>query len=70
MTDLSALTPLELEAIQAYLDHGSHKAAAGALGVPEATLRSRISRAIRASGAKNIAQLTYELGLERCRIAA
>jgi DNA-binding NarL/FixJ family response regulator len=51
----------ELVTLLAYLDAGSHKAAAHRLGISESTSRQRVSQLIRRVGAGNAAQAVWRL---------
>jgi len=51
----------ELVTLFAYLEAGSHKAAAHRLGVSESTARQRISRLMGRVGAQNVAQAAWRL---------
>ncbi len=51
----------ELVTLLAYLDAGSHKAAAHRLGISESTCRQRVSQLIRRVGAGNVAQAVWAL---------
>lgn len=54
----------ELITLLAYLDAGSHKAAAHRLAVSESTCRQRISHLMGRVGAQNVAQATWVLRRE------
>ncbi len=57
-------TPLprrELVTLLAYVDAGSHKAAAHRLGISESTSRQRVSQLIRRVGVTNAAQAVWRL---------
>jgi len=47
--------------LRAYLETGSHKAAAHRLGISESTCRQRVSQLIRRVGARNAAQAVWRL---------
>ncbi len=51
----------ELVTLLAYVDAGSHKAAAHRLGISESTSRQRVSQLIRRVGAGNAAQAVWRL---------
>ncbi len=51
----------ELVTLRAYLEGGSHKAAAHRLGISESTSRQRVSQLIRRVGARNAAQAVWRL---------
>ncbi len=51
----------ELVSLLAYLDAGSHKAAAHRLGISESTSRQRVSQLMRRVGAMNAAQAVWRL---------
>ena len=51
----------ELVTLLAYLETGSHKAAAHRLGISESTARQRVSQLLRRLGACNAAQAVWEL---------
>lgn len=51
----------ELVTLLAYLDTGSHKAAAYRLGISESTSRQRVSQLMRRVGATNAAQAVRRL---------
>ena len=51
----------ELVTLLAYLDAGSHKAAAHRLGISESTCRQRVSQLVRRVGARNAAQAAWRL---------
>ena len=51
----------ELVTLLAYLDAGSHKAAAHRLGISESTSRQRVSQLVRRVGARNAAQAAWRL---------
>jgi DNA-binding NarL/FixJ family response regulator len=57
--DACAIPRRELVTLLAYLDSGSHKAAAHRLGVSESTCRQRVSQLIRRVGARNAAQAVW-----------
>jgi DNA-binding NarL/FixJ family response regulator len=62
MTDRGTGPPRrELVTLLAYLDSGSHKAAAHRLGISESTCRQRVSQLIRRVGARNAAQAVWRL---------
>ena len=62
MTDRGTGPPRrELVTLLAYLDAGSHKAAAHRLGISESTCRQRISQLMRRVGARNAAQAVWRL---------
>lgn len=54
----------ELLTLLAYVETGSHKAAAHRLGIAEATSRRRVSRVIAKVGAENAAQAAWVLRRE------
>lgn len=54
----------ELVTLLAYLETGSHKAAAHSLGISESTSRQRISQLCGRLGAGNAAQAMWELRRE------
>lgn len=54
----------ELITLLAYLETGSHKAAAHRLGISESTCRQRISLLLRRVGARNAAQAIWHLRAE------
>ena len=62
----------ELVTLLAYLEAGSHKAAAHRLGISESTSRHRVSQLIARVGARNAAQATWRLApeLDRERLGA
>ena len=51
----------ELVSLLAYVEMGSHKAAAYRLGISESTSRQRVSQLIRSVGARNAAQAVWRL---------
>ncbi len=51
----------ELVSLLAYVEMGSHKAAAHRLGISESTSRQRVSQLIRRVGARNAAQAAWRL---------
>ena len=51
----------ELVALRAYLETGSHKAAAHRLGISESTSRHRVSQLIGRVGAQSAAQAAWRL---------
>ncbi len=51
----------ELVSLLAYVEMGSHKAAAHRLGISESTSRQRVSQLIRRVGATNAAQAVWRL---------
>lgn len=51
----------ELVTLRAYLETGSHKAAAHSLGIAESTARRRVSQLMARIGAKNVAQAAWRL---------
>ncbi len=51
----------ELVSLLAYVEMGSHKAAAHRLGIAESTSRQRVSRLIGRVGATNAAQAVWRL---------
>ena len=57
----TSLPRRELVTLLAYLDAGSHKAAAHRLGISESTSRQRVSQLIRRVGARNAAQAVWRL---------
>ena len=59
--EVCAIPRRELVSLLAYLDAGSHKAAAHRLGVSESTCRQRVSQLIRRVGARNAAQAVWRL---------
>ncbi len=59
-----AIPRSELVTLFAYLETGSHKAAAHRLGISPSTSRQRVSRVIRAVGARNAAQAVWRLRAE------
>jgi DNA-binding NarL/FixJ family response regulator len=59
--DPRAIPRRELVTLLAYLDAGSHKAAAHRLGISESTCRQRISQLMRRVGARNAAQAVWRL---------
>jgi hypothetical protein len=54
----------ELVTLLAYLETGSHKAAAHSLGISESSSRQRVSALIRRAGACNAAQVAWRLRSE------
>ncbi len=65
MTHLGTCPPRrELVTLLAYLDAGSHKAAAHKLGISESTSRQRVSQLIRRVGATNAGQAAWLLRAE------
>ena len=54
----------ELVTLRAYLETGSHKAAAHVLGISVSTSRQRVSRLAGRVGAKNVAQVVWRLRKE------
>ena len=60
----TSLPRRELVTLLAYLDAGSHKAAAHRLGISESTSRQRVSQLLRRVGARNAAQAVWILRLE------
>lgn len=55
-------TKRQRQVLVAYLKHGSYKAAAHELGIPEGTARSRIGHLLVLNGWKTAAQAAYYLG--------
>lgn len=51
----------EFVVLKAYIEHGSHKAAAHALGIAESTSRQRMSGLHRRIGARTMAQAVWLL---------
>jgi DNA-binding NarL/FixJ family response regulator len=51
----------ELVSLLAYVEMGSHKAAAHRLGISESTSRQRVSQLMRRIGATNAAQAVWRL---------
>ncbi len=51
----------ELVSLLAYVEMGSHKAAAHRLGVSESTCRQRVSQLMKRVGARNAAQAVWRL---------
>lgn len=62
--DACAIPRRELVTLLAYLDAGSHKAAAHRLGISESTCRLRVSQLIRRVGATNAAQAVWRLRVD------
>lgn len=60
----SAIPRRELVALVAYLETGSHKAAAHRLGISVSTSRQRVSALIRRVGGRNAAQAVWALRVE------
>lgn len=58
----TSLPRRELVSLLAYVEMGSHKAAAYRLGISESTSRQRVSQPIRRGGASNAAQAIWRLG--------
>jgi DNA-binding NarL/FixJ family response regulator len=54
----------ELVTLRAYLETGSHKAAAHRLGISESTSRQRVSLLLARVGARNAAQAVWALRRE------
>ena len=54
----------ELVTLLAYLETGSHKAAAHRLGISESTARQRVSQLLQRMGAANAAQAVWRLRRE------
>jgi len=59
--DACASPRRELVTLLAYLDAGSHKAAAHRLGISESTSRQRVSQLMKRVGASNAAQAGWRL---------
>ncbi len=57
----TSLPRRELVTLLAYLDAGSHKAAAHRLGISESACRQRISQLMRRVGSRNAAQAVWRL---------
>ncbi len=51
----------ELVTLRAYVETGSHKAAAHRLGISESTSRQRVSQLMKRVGATNAAQAVWRL---------
>jgi DNA-binding NarL/FixJ family response regulator len=51
----------ELAALLAYVETGSHKAAAHRLGIAESTCRQRVMRLMARTGSSNAAQAAWRL---------
>jgi len=58
----TSLPRRELVTLLAYLETGSHKAAAHRLGISESTCRQRVSQLMKRVGASNAAQAIWRLG--------
>lgn len=59
--DLATIPRRELVTLFAYVETGSHKAAARRLGIAESTCRGRVSALIVRSGSANAAQAAWRL---------
>ncbi len=62
--EVCAIPRRELVSLVAYVETGSHKAAAHRLGISESTSRQRVSQLIRRVGAANAAQAVWKLRSE------
>ncbi len=59
--DACAIPRRELVTLRAYVETGSHKAAAHRLGISESTSRQRVSQLMKRVGATNAAQAVWRL---------
>ncbi len=62
--DPRAIPRRELVALLAYVETGSHSAAAHRLGISVSTSRQRVSQLIRRVGAENAAQAVWRLRVD------
>jgi DNA-binding NarL/FixJ family response regulator len=62
---LSKATRRQRQTLVAYLQHGSYKGAAKALGINENTARTRIHYMLRVTGARTVTEAAYLLGREQ-----
>ena len=65
----SEIPDRELVTLLAYLETGSHKAAARRLGIREGTSRQRMMRLLARTGSSNVAQATWLLHDDLVRAA-